>query len=69
MANSVDPDQMLCTAVSYLGLHCLQRPICLNTRVYYGISGVSKKGWLNVTMWTLMELSLHYSLRYDCSDI
>ena len=27
MANSADPDQMLCTVVSDLGLHCLQRPI------------------------------------------
>ena len=24
MANSVDPDQMLCSAVPNLGLHCLQ---------------------------------------------
>ena len=31
MANSVDPDQMLHSAASYLDLHCLQWPICLNT--------------------------------------
>ena len=31
MANSVDPDQMLHSAASDLGLHCLQRPICPNT--------------------------------------
>ena len=30
MANSVDPDQMRHSAVSDLGLHCLQRPICPN---------------------------------------
>ena len=31
MANSVDPDQMLHTAASDLGLHYLQKPICPNT--------------------------------------
>ena len=31
MANSVDPDQMLHSAASDLGLHCLQRPNCPNT--------------------------------------
>ena len=31
IANSVDPDQMLHSAVSDLGLLCLQRPICPNT--------------------------------------
>ena len=31
MANSVDPDQMLQNVASDLGLHCLQRPICVNT--------------------------------------
>ena len=31
MANSVDPDQMLHSAASDLGLHCLQWPICPNT--------------------------------------
>ena len=30
MANRVDLDQMLHSAVSDLGLHCLQRPIGLN---------------------------------------
>ena len=37
MAKSVDPDQILHTAASDLGLHCLQRPICPNTKGYYGI--------------------------------
>ena len=37
MANSVDPDLMLHSAASDLGLHCLQRPICPNTKGYYGI--------------------------------
>ena len=36
MTNSVDPDQMPHSAVSDLGLHCLQRPICPNTYGYYG---------------------------------
>ena len=31
VANSVDPDQMLHSAASDLGLHCLQRPVRLNT--------------------------------------
>ena len=35
MANSVDPYQMLYSAASDPGLHCLQRPICLNTKGYY----------------------------------
>ena len=30
MANSIDPDQMLHSAASDLGLHCLQRPIWPN---------------------------------------
>ena len=29
--NSVDPHEMLCSVVSYLGLHCLPRPVYLNT--------------------------------------
>ena len=33
IANSVDPDQ---TAPSDLGLHCLLRPICPNTYIFYG---------------------------------
>ena len=31
IANSVDPDQIPHSAVSDLGIHCLQRPICPNT--------------------------------------
>ena len=31
VANSIDPDQMLHSAVSDLGLHCLLRSVCLNT--------------------------------------
>ena len=30
MANSVNPDEMLCSAVSHLGLHCLLRHVCPN---------------------------------------
>ena len=42
MTNSVDPEQTLQSAVSDLGLHCLQRPACLNTLGYYSsISSVS----------------------------
>ena len=35
MANNVDPDQMSHSAVSDLGLHCLQMPVCPNTLGYY----------------------------------
>ena len=35
MANSVDPDQRLCSRASGLGLHCLIRPVCPNTKGYY----------------------------------
>ena len=31
VANSTDPDQMLCSAASNLDLHCLLRPVCPNT--------------------------------------
>ena len=33
MANRVDPDQKPHSVASDLGLHCLQRPLCPNTRV------------------------------------
>ena len=35
MANSVDPDHRPRTAASDVGLHCLQRAICPNTKGYY----------------------------------
>ena len=35
MANSVDPDQTA-QEQSDLGLHCLPRPVCLNTKDHYG---------------------------------
>ena len=35
MTNSVNPDQMLHSAASDLGVHCLQRLICPNTEGYY----------------------------------
>ena len=35
-ANSVDPDQTPRSAASDLGVHCLQMPICPNTKRYYG---------------------------------
>ena len=37
MANSVDPDEMQHSAASHLGLHCLLRPVCLDTYGKYGI--------------------------------
>ena len=36
MANSVDIDQTQHSVASDLGLHCLQRLICPNTKGYYG---------------------------------
>ena len=35
MAKSVEPDQTPRSAASDLGLHCLQRPNCLNNQCYY----------------------------------
>ena len=35
VANSVDPDEMPCSAASHLGLHCLLRPVCPNTYCKY----------------------------------
>ena len=37
MANSVDTGQMQRFAPSELGLHCLKRPVCPNTKGYYGM--------------------------------
>ena len=36
VANSVDPDQMLHSATSDLGRHCLHRSICPNAKSYCG---------------------------------
>ena len=38
VAISVDPDEMLHSAASHLGLHCLLRPVCPNTYGKYGIT-------------------------------
>ena len=35
VANSVDPDEMSCSVVSHLGLHCLLRPVSPNTVYMY----------------------------------
>ena len=43
MANSVDPDQMLCSPVSDLGLHRLQRPSCPDASVNTIQLGLSKQ--------------------------
>ena len=39
VANSVDPDEMLHSAASHLGLHCLLRPVSPNTYGKYGSLG------------------------------
>ena len=36
VANSVDPEEITHFAASHLGLHCLLRPVCLNTYDKYG---------------------------------
>ena len=38
MTNSVDPDQLLHSAASDKGLHCLLRNNCLNNEGNYGIT-------------------------------
>ena len=35
VAKSVDPGQVLCSAVFDLGLDCLHRTVCPNTKGYY----------------------------------
>ena len=37
VTNSVDIDETPHSAASHLGLHCLLRPVCLNTHSKYGI--------------------------------
>ena len=44
MANSVDPDQMLHSVMSDLGLHCLCRLICPKFYGNYGMSHANSKG-------------------------
>ena len=36
MENSADPDQMIQSAASHQGPHCLLRSVCFNTYSYYG---------------------------------
>ena len=35
MAKSVDSDKMLHSVASHLGLHCLLRPVCSITKIWY----------------------------------
>ena len=53
-ANSGDPDQMSCFAVSDLILHCL--PVTL--------LGVSRIQWVNVTPWPLLYISAKTKLNH-----
>ena len=53
MANRIDPDQMLHSVASDLGLHCLQRLICPNTLGYYGMYSRT-----SVTQTLIMKTSL-----------
>ena len=51
VANSVEPDEMLYSAASHLGPHCLLRPVCLNTYGKYGSANslvLININWLNV---------------------
>ena len=64
MTNSVDPDQMLHSVASDLGLHCLKRHICLNTviMIHQGPvvqSVVSLKNSLRVISLTVLAGSIH----------
>ena len=40
MATSADPDETPRSAASCLGVHCLLRPVCLNTYDIYGILNI-----------------------------
>ena len=41
VANSADPDETLHSMASYLGLHCLLRPVCPNTYRKIGMYDLS----------------------------
>ena len=56
MANSVDPDQMLHSAASDLGLQCLLWPGCPNTEVTFLIS--VHKGEMSVGSMTLLRCTV-----------
>ena len=63
MANSVDSDKMHFVA-SDLGLHCLQMPICPNTKGYYGMFYRENKKKISVLfswfdlVWSFMARSI-----------
>ena len=44
VANSIEPDEMLCSAASNLGLHVLLRPVCLKTYSKYGTGNAKHAG-------------------------
>ena len=50
MRGKVDPDQMLHSAASDLGLHSLLRPICPNIQGYYVFTTMEaeSEGWAPV---------------------
>ena len=62
MANSADPDQMQYSATYDLGLHCLLRPVCPNSKGYYGyyyIGSNNNKRTGNVNQTYLFSLVSH----------
>ena len=55
MVNSVDPDQMPCSAAYDLGPHCLLMHVCLNTNRNYGRSDLHQ-------CYILLFLSKHQAI-------
>ena len=49
VANSVDPDEMLHSAASHLGLHFLLRPVCPDTYGKYGTRKMFCGGMKNIS--------------------
>ena len=70
MANSVDLDQMPHSVASDLGLHCLQWPICPNTKEHYGIPVIwSYKSYLSIAAVKYIQWTIIYTVPHVLCEI
>ena len=65
MANRIDPDQMLHSVASDLGLHCLQRLICPNTLGYYGMYSRTSVTQTLIMKTSLFKYTENYIPKYE----